>query len=370
MVIVINTRLLIVAANDAGFYQEVFLRIAQQQPIHDFIFIAEKDFFSNYTGLKNIKTLIVDKHSNNPLKWKLWYQFQLPALAKKLNADLLFNMDVSCALSGGLPQCILVKDLELLEHPSWFSKKSDRFLSRHLKNFFNKAARVIVASNVLQEKLAKQFLLPANKMAVVNPGIDLSYLPFTEHQRENIKMKLSEGKEYFLYIGSLLPQSNLINLLKAFSVFKKRQKTNMQLLIVNTGLETETEFTKALQLYKYRNEVKIINDVTDLKSITASAYAVTSAAYFEEDMGVLLNALPCKVPLLVSNSKTNNEILGDAAYYADSDLADEIASKMMLLFKDEAARNRVIENGQVQAIKYNWDKTAETIWQQILLSMA
>ena len=56
-------------------------------------------------------------------------------------------------------------------------------------------------------------------------------------EKELIKEKYADGKAYFLFSGDINQRSNLINLLKAFSFFKKRQKSNMLLLIAGNADE-------------------------------------------------------------------------------------------------------------------------------------
>ena len=43
----------------------------------------------------------------------------------------------------------------------------------------------------------------------------------------------------------------------------------------------------------------------------------------------------------------------------------DIAEKMMLIFKDEKLRKELIEKGNVQVQKYNWEKSAFAAWQLI-----
>ena len=68
------------------------------------------------------------------------------------------------------------------------------------------------------------------KLHVINPGIDEIFKPLDWEEKEIIREKYAEGKAYFLFSGDINRRSNLINLLKAFSFFKKRQKSNMMLL--------------------------------------------------------------------------------------------------------------------------------------------
>jgi hypothetical protein len=40
---------------------------------------------------------------------------------------------------------------------------------------------------------------------------------------------------------------------------------------------------------------------------------------------------------------------------------------MLLLYKDEAARNKQVEKGIQRAEAFSWDKTADQVWQNIVL---
>ena len=369
MIIAINTRILSEDHSINNFLQEVFSRIIVSNPEHEFIFITEKKYDPPCNLFKNVKTLVIEQQSTNPLLWKLWYNYKLPAALKKINADLLVTVDGVCSLRCKLPQLLLVKDLGLLQHADCYPKKYTRFIQSKSNSFLQKATTIITSTQILKENLVSKLGIAENKIAVIYPGVIPLLTPMEWEQTNQIKEKFTEGKEYFLYNGPLHLQGNLINLLKAFSIFKKRQKTNMQLIIAATGIKENEYFIKSLQLYKYRSEVILLHNPEEINLITAAAYAIISPAIFENNFSILLNALQCKVPVLAGNTNVNIEILGNAAGYINPDMVDDIAEKMMLLFKDEKYRATLIENGLQQAAKFSWNKAADELWQQMLLTI-
>ena len=60
------------------------------------------------------------------------------------------------------------------------------------------------------------------------------------------------------------------------------------------------------------------------------------------------------------------EIAGDAGLYFDPSDHQDIADKMMLLYKDEQLKNQLIQKGVVVAKNYSWKKTADLMWQAIM----
>ena len=133
----------------------------------------------------------------------------------------------------------------------------------------------------------------------------------------------------------------------------------MQLLIV--AKKISHEFLEKLKSFKYKNEVKVLQDITkeDQVIITAAAYAFVYA--FSGDYVYPVTAIRSGVPVIVSDAGALPEICGDAALYVNAADHKNIADKMMLVFKDEKLRKQLIEKGKVQIKKYNWDIAAEQL---------
>jgi glycosyltransferase involved in cell wall biosynthesis len=86
-----------------------------------------------------------------------------------------------------------------------------------------------------------------------------------------------------------------------------------------------------------------------------------------EGFGVpVLEAMGCHVPVITSGNSAMQEIAKEAALYADPNDYNDIADKMMLLYKDENLRKGLIKKGKEIVTQYSWDKSAELLWQSIL----
>jgi len=157
-------------------------------------------------------------------------------------------------------------------------------------------------------------------------------------------------------------------LLKAFSFFKKRQKSNLQLLIATNSSAHFGPFAENLKTYKYRNDVKLFKDLTqeELQEITRCAYAFLYPVLFENSGIKILQAMKWNTPLILSDLEIFHEICTDATLYVDPNNFENIADKMMLLFKDEKKRAELIEKGIQQSQQFNIQKSLEQLWQSIL----
>jgi glycosyltransferase involved in cell wall biosynthesis len=72
-----------------------------------------------------------------------------------------------------------------------------------------------------------------------------------------------------------------------------------------------------------------------------------------------------QIPLVVSNNGLLKEYCGEAALYADPDNFNDVADKMMLIFKDEQKRHDLIQNGTREIKKFT-ESEADNAWDEII----
>ena len=371
MKIAVNTRFLLkdYLEGYGYFIFETFLRIVRNHPEHEFIFIFDRPYDSRFVFAENIKPVVIGPQARHPLLWKLWYDIKIPAVLKKYKADVFVSCDGFCSLGTNVPQCIVVHDLSFLHYPSFNKKAHTIFYKRYIPRFLKKAGSIATVSDFSKQDILSFYKnIPASKINVVYSGVKEIFKPVDEKGKKAIKEQYTSGKEFFIYVGAIHPRKNLENLLKAFSVFKKRQQSGMKLLLVGRLAWKYQPFLEKLKTYKYRDDVVLTGYVNDeeLSRILGSAYAMLYPSLFEGFGVPVLEAMHCDVPVITSINSSMQEIAQEAALYCDPSDYNSIADKMMLLYKDENLRKKLIIKGKEIFPKYSWDATAEAIWQNIL----
>ncbi|MFM8759164.1 MAG: glycosyltransferase, partial [Methylophilaceae bacterium] len=109
------------------------------------------------------------------------------------------------------------------------------------------------------------------------------FQPLDYEAKAAVKAEYANDCEYFLFTGGIHPRKNLLNLLKAFSVFKKWQRSNMKLLVVGRKAWQYEDVLEKLNTYKFREDVVLLDylDDEELAKITASAYAAVYPSFWE-----------------------------------------------------------------------------------------
>lgn len=355
MIIAINTRVISGETIISKILVDYFLKLALIHPQHQFILIAEQDIRLLKSLPHNLEQHVLPQQSDNSLFWKLWYHYKLPAAVRKLKVDKLISTDGISSKRIKIPQYLVVNELGFINAPQNFPANYSRFAKLNSADFFRKAKKIIALSSYVKTEIIKNFKISDSKISVWHPGILELYKPLDFEAAEKIKEQHTEGKDYFLFYGAIQTKSNLVTLLKAFSLFKKRQKSNMQLVLAVSEINPENEFVKSIALYKYKDDVKLIvpGNEQELASIIGAAYACINTSALCVDIISLLRSLKSAVPVIAGNYFSAIDYLGEAALYTDASSVDVLAEKMMLLYKDEKARNEIIDKGLAQAKQYN-----------------
>jgi len=223
MIIAVNTRL---PENEQPegfkiFMYECLNRITKKYPQHTFIYIFDKLYNHDLIIAENIITVVAGPEIKNTLLRKYWYNYKIPALLRKHKAEAFVSMDGICSLRTKIPQCLMIKDLGFLIHPEFLKRLQVRFYKKFTPEFLAKAKSIVTVSAYAKTIIVEKYKIAKDKVEVVYFGIDEKFKPLNPDEKEIIKEKFTNGKAYFLFSGNMDEQGNLINLLKAFSFFKK-----------------------------------------------------------------------------------------------------------------------------------------------------
>ena len=349
------------------FTREVFFMLANNHPEHQFIFFFDHPFDATLVFPKNVTPVIVSPKARHALSFRWWFDVKIPLALKKYKADVFVSPDGFCSLLTNVPQVLVIHDLAFILHPKFIPLIHRVFYKRYTPMFIKKAAVIATVSEFSKNDIIDQYQVEASKIINVFSAAKSIFQPVEWEEKDAIKMKYADGCEYFVFVGGIHPRKNLLNLLKAFSLFKKRQRTNMKLLIAGRLAWDFEKITEKMETYKFRNDVKLLGYLSeeDLAKLVAAAYALVYPSYFEGFGVPIIEAMQSHVPVITSNTSSMPEVGEDAALYADPADAADIADQMKRIFTNENLRSKLVEKGKVVAKKYSWQQTSQLMWQAI-----
>jgi glycosyltransferase involved in cell wall biosynthesis len=346
------------------YVNELVSRLAVQHPEHEFILVFDRPYDPSFVYGPNVTPVVVKPAARHILAFKYWYDIKAPAALKRYKPDVWLQPYSFCSLRTRIPQVLVLHDLSFLHHPSFISWQHRWYYRLYMKRFLKKAKHVITVSEFSKNDILQHYPVSPGKISVIHNAAAERFRPLSWQEKQQVKVEYSGAKEYFLYTGSIHPRKNLVNLLKAFSQFKKWQHSNMKLIIAGRLAWQSADFEEKLRTFKHRHDVVLTGYVDDgqLAKLTAAAYALVYPSWFEGFGLPIIEAMRAEVPVITSNTSAMPETGGDAALYAAPDDPEALAKHMLHLYRDETFRSNQIALGKQQAQKFSWENAAEKVW--------
>jgi glycosyltransferase involved in cell wall biosynthesis len=364
-VIAVNTRILVSGQLEGigNFTAEIFKRLVQWHPDYEFHFIFNYPFDPEFIFGDNIKTHILQPPAKHPILVKFWYNFSLKNLLAKINPEIFVSPDAITSLTTSVKMLIVMHDIGFAHRPQDLPKSWANFYNRYSRKFAEKSNRIATVSEYSKKDIAKTYNIPENKIDVVFNGVKDKFHPATKHDIEN----LTQGIQYFFYIGSLHPRKNIVHLLKGFEKFKSKSENKIKLVLGGSFLFRSDEIKQLIRSSKWENDIKLTGRLSDkdLNTWLSGAIALTYIPYFEGFGIPLLEAMQCETPILTSNVTSLPEVGGNAAIYVAPESTDEISHGMRRLFENSELRKELIQNGKERLKAFSWDISAKLLWDSI-----
>ena len=318
-----------------------------------FILFTEKNVQQLPT---NCKQFLIAPKPKNKLLLHYWYNYKLPKLLLKYAADIFITDAAMLVPSTSIKQFLFFSDIS-------FEQTRNKFFKKKTITAINAAENIFVTDDYIAALLTEKYSVNDDKIISLFLNLPTPKVSFTLNELEAAREFYTDGIDYYLFPVSKDSSKNIITVLKAFSQFKKRQKSSIKLLFLLDDI-TEENLIPDFKNYKYKNDVKIIiqNNENILPIVVSSFATIFFGSYTDVSFAFL--ALQNSIPVIAADNKINNLLFKNAVMYSDVS-ENELAIKMQLIYKDEFQKNLLIQQSYSLLEKYNTEEAAQKILQII-----
>ncbi len=349
--------------SNGGAHYEVISHLAAGQPKHRFYLFTATPVESFQPQLPSNVILQKKPGYKHPLLQKFWYDVQLARLLQKHQVDVFLSLEGYCSRTSKIPQCLLMQGSFSSDDLERRKQSGDGVYNWLLTRMISRAGSVIAGSLRQKQHLESLRGSKSNNIEVVYGGIGTAHLPLSPEDRAAVRQQYTEGMEYFIYEGPIGTR-NILPVLKAFSLFKKRQQTSWKLVLCGDGEGIEKGFDKLMGAYKYRQDVVLAAapDMAEHLKLQGAAYGAIDTSTHHQSIAPALAWMQRGVPYMGATSNPVREISPDGALFFNAGDPADIAEKFMQLYKDEALHAALTGKGLALAKEYSWRTTADHIW--------
>jgi glycosyltransferase involved in cell wall biosynthesis len=298
---------------------------------------------------------------------RIWYDTMVPLLLRRIKPDLFISPDAQASLTTRFPQLLVIHDINFEHYPMDVPTAFRSYLRNRSIKWAQKVDRIVTVSAFSKQDIVSKYKVPEEKVDVAYNGVNELYAPLNEEEKMAVKRKYTQGKDYFVFVGSIHPRKNLQRLLPAFKQFKERTGSDMKLVIVGSPYWKDQRIREAFDLFKGSDDLMLTGRLaaSDLKGVVGAAMSSVYVSYFEGFGIPIVESFKAGVPMITSNVSSMPEVAGDAAICVDPMCVDEIAEAMIRMASDAALRANLIERGFERVKLFNWDHTADVLWDSI-----
>lgn len=308
--------------------------------------------------ISNVKIKIVDIPH-----YSIAEQMKLPKIIAQEKCDLAHFLNFNFPVSFKGKFIVTIHDLTLFFYPG--RAKNNFIYKLAYKYIFSAACRksekIIAVSKSTKNDIIRVFKTDPQKIKVIYEAADdKTFNQASEDITGKLKLRYAIGNmPILLYVGQWRQHKNLIGLIKAFEILRK--KMPVKLAIVGKADAAYPEVLHAIDNSPYLRD--IIRPGFVLEEELAAWYKVASVFVFPsfyEGFGLPgLEAMMAGLPVVASNRTSLPEIYRDGAVYFDPDDVSDMTEKIQEVILNKNISEKLVANGHKIAQSFSWAKTAQ-----------
>lgn len=350
----------------ARFNYETLKRIVANHPEDEFHFIFDRPYCESFIFSDNVHPVILYPPTRHPLLTVYWLEVRVKNYLRKIKPDVFLTGDTYMPINPGVKTVVVSHDLAFLHYPAHMRLSDRLFYNYFFPKYHINADRIIAVSEYTKYDIADQYKIPTEKIEVVHNAGNGHFYPVKENIKKESRDKLTGGKPYFVYLGSIHPRKNIVNLIKGFEIYKDKAVNEHFLVIIGRPAWKTGDFFNALNKSRYKDYIISTQiEREKLPEYIGSADAMFYVSLFEGFGIPVLEGFEAGIPVVTSNCTSMPEVAGDAALLVDPNSPEAISESMIRLSSDPELCKDLIEKGKKRLEMFSWDRSAEKIYEII-----
>ena len=356
-------------ADGLGRYCEQVLRqlLILDPQTRYIIFLRTDATGGRWREFANAQTCII--HSPGKL---VWDQLLVPAAARRLGVDLLFNPKFSLPLLSRIPGVFVLQSCDWYVNPQNYPWWDNIYIRLMLPLYCRKARGLLGISKTTLEALASRIAmtLPVTGITYAGVGPEFTELGDPEAQ-QRCRAEYRLPARFILTVARVVhtghrglpdyPGGNNERLLRAYRLY--RQRTTQPLPLVVAGRDVERYLRARGFSADQLQGVHFLGFVPNerLAAVYQLADCFVLATLFESFGLPILEALATGCPAIVPATGAGPEVAGSAARLIDPYDEGGIAAALLEVTGSPGLRARMAHAGILRARNFSWRQTAERV---------
>ena len=262
------------------------------------------------------------------------------------------------------PAIVTVHDLAWARFPETYDRADLRMQTRAVPRSLDRASHIIAVSRSTARDVSDTLDIPANKITAIPLGVSPGFSPDGPALSPDAfpgAERLADGYILHLATGGPHPRKNVAGLLHAYA--RLRADTPAPPLVIAGDVASE----RGQELLKRAAELGLGEDVifpgqvpeTVLPALYRSATFLAYPSLYEGFGLPPLEAMACGVPVVVTDTSSLPEVVGDAGVIVEPSSVQALAGALIDLVRQPERAADLAARGRERARTFTWQRAAE-----------
>jgi glycosyltransferase involved in cell wall biosynthesis len=246
------------------------------------------------------------------------------------------------------------------------AKKSQK-IRQFTETILKEASHVVTVGEALYEEISNDYKVDANKLSIINMGVNRDvFRPYSKKEIRH-ELQISEGVEPVLFVGNIIREKGLTELVEAFKLVKsKRPQAELYLI----GASRNSAYRE--ELHQLMGDgVHFIEPLpqADLAKWMSAAEVFVLPSHLEGFGLVAVEAMSCHTPVIGADVGGLHYLLEDGSgLLVPAKQASPLAEAIVEVLGNTELKKQLIQKGEQKASENDEKKMIsklETIYNQL-----
>ena len=338
---------------------ELARSLAAIAPAHEFEILSPSSFSAiDRPPLSNLR---FTGAGINGFKRRWWWLVTLPRYCRKASLALFHGTNYELPYWTTCPTVLTIHDLSLLLYPQTHQRNLVSRARLKLPFFARKATAIITPSETVKGEVCEHLGVSPEKIFAIPEAARSAFYAVPRSESDLVRRRLGVPDDFILFVGTVEPRKNLLNLARAFDEILRNTSLRPHLVIAGKEGWLSDELMAYLNNGYLKERVLFTGHLEDaeLRALYSACRVFVYPSLYEGFGLPLLEAMACGAPVVTSNAPSIVETVGDVARLASPADYRDLAQAIKELLEDANERQHRAAAGVEHAKRFSWMKTAE-----------
>lgn len=346
---------------------QLIKRLQHIQPNTEFVIFAKDDVDKNC--LRESPNLKI-----KTLPGKLFLDFEqvfLPLAAKHERVDLVHCTGNTAPYFSPVPIVQTLHDVIFMDadhrDDTWYRYFGNFYRRKLVPVITHRSHQVITVSNYEKQRIVNRLGIDEKKIRVIYNGIDEKQFHM-EHDsavKQKVRTRYGLPDKFILFLGNTSSRKNAARVIEAYTLYASQTQKPLPIATPGLNIKFISDHLGTLGFQSLLGNFITPGYIED-EHLPILYHLSTLFLYpsLSEGFGMpVIEAMACGTPVITSNISCLPEIAGNAGILVDPLQASAIANAMFRLLVDNDLRQEKIQQGLLNAARFNLTKTAEQVYE-------